>query len=106
MLKYINKIDCCETSGGDIPGKIIKMVQEELIVTITNCVNKCISLSTFPDDLKTADVMPVSKKPDVGNKTNYQPISLLPIIEKLLYSQLETIANKIFFTKTMCIQKR
>ena len=50
--------------------------------------------------------MPVSKKPDVGNKTNYQPISLLPIIEKLLYSQLETIANKIFFTKTMCIQKR
>ena len=85
MLKYINKIDCNETSGGDIPAKIIKMIQEELIVTITNCVNRCISLSTFPDEFKTANIIPVSTKPDAGDKTNYRPISLLPIIEKVLY---------------------
>ena len=44
--------------------------------------------------------MPVCKKQDVNDKINYQPISLLPIIskafEKVLYSQLETVVNKIF----------
>ena len=52
MLKYINEIDCNESSGGDIPAKIIKMAKVELIVTITNYINWCISSSTFPDDLK------------------------------------------------------
>ena len=44
--------------------------------------------------------MPVYKKQDVNDKINYQPIGLLPIIskafEKVLYSQLETVVNKIF----------
>ena len=39
--------------------------------TTANCVNRCISLSTFPDELKTTDVIPVSKTPDVADKTNY-----------------------------------
>ena len=47
--------------------------------------------------------MPVYKKQDVNDKINYQPISLLPIIskafEKVLYSQLETVVNKIFWQK-------
>ena len=67
--------------------------------------NRCILLSTFPDELKTADTIPVSKTPDVADKTNYRPITLLPIIEMILYLQVETVANKIFFTKTMWIQR-
>ena len=34
VLKYINKLDCNKTSGGDIPAKIIKMAIEELTVPI------------------------------------------------------------------------
>ena len=46
---------------------------------------------------------------DVSNKTNYRLITLLPIIskifEKVLRSQLETVANKIFSSK-LWIQKK
>ena len=28
------------------------MAKEELTVSITNCINKCISSNTFPDELK------------------------------------------------------
>ena len=72
-------------------------------MTMTNCINNCISSNTFPDELKIVDVIPVYKKEDVNDKINYQPISLLPIIskifEKFLYLQLETVANKIFSPK-------
>ena len=81
------------------------MTNGELTVPIKNYINKCLSSSTFPDEFKIAEIIPVYKKQDVNDKTNYRPISLLPIIskifEKVLYSQLETVANKIFFTKTV-----
>ena len=51
-------------------------------MTMTNCINNCISSNTFPDELKIVDVISVYKKQDVNDKINYQPISLLPIISK------------------------
>ena len=47
MLKYINEMDCNKSSGDKILAKIIKMSEEEITVPITNCINKCISLSIF-----------------------------------------------------------
>ena len=84
VSKYINEIDCNKSSGDNLPVKIIKMAEEELTVTLTNCINKCISLTFFPDELKIADIMPFYKKQNVSDKTDYRPISLLPIISKYL----------------------
>ena len=60
----------------------------------------CISLSTFPDELKIGNIMPVYKKQEMNDQTNYRPSSLLPIVwkmfEKVLYSQLEIVVNKTF----------
>ena len=41
------------------------------------------STGTFPDELKIADIVPVFKKEDPKDKTNYRPISLLPLISKI-----------------------
>ena len=41
------------------------------------------STGTFPDELKIADIVPVFKKEDPNDKTNYRPISLLPLISKI-----------------------
>ena len=91
------------------------MTKEKLTVPITNCINKCISSSNFSDELKISDITSVYKKQDVSDKTNYRQIGLLPIIskifEKILYSRLETVANKMFppklsgFTKGHSSQK-
>ena len=35
------------------------------------------------DELKIADIVPVYKKQDVNDKTNYCPTGLLPIILKI-----------------------
>ena len=58
---------------------------------------------TFPDKRNIADIILVYKKQDVSDIKTDSPIGLLPIIskifEKVLYSQLETVANKIFSPK-------
>ena len=51
----------CKSSGGGIPATIIKIAKEELTVPIANGINKCISSSTFPDELKISDIIPVIK---------------------------------------------
>ena len=70
------------------------MAKEECTVPITNCTNECISSSTFPEELKNADIIPVYEKQDVNDKTSYQSISLLPIILKVFGKVLS--AKKYF----------
>jgi hypothetical protein len=37
----------------------------------------------FPDSLKVAQVTPIHKKNDPQNKSNYRPVSVLPIFSKV-----------------------
>ena len=83
VIKFIDEIDCNKSSSGDIPAKIIKIAKEEIAEPIRNCINSSISTGTFPDELKIADIVPVFKKEDPKDKTNYRPISLLPLISKI-----------------------
>ena len=45
--------------------------------------NTSIALGNFPSNLKYADVTPVYKKGDRLDKSNYRPISILPVISKI-----------------------
>ena len=46
-------------------------------------INHSINNSTFPEQLKLADVKPVSKKNPRTDKENYRPVSILPNISKV-----------------------
>ena len=48
-----------------------------------NSINNGINSSVFDNGLKSADVTPVIKSDDVTDKTNYRPISVLPVASKL-----------------------
>ena len=47
ILIYINEIDLKESSSGEISPAIIKLAKKEVLVPITNCINKCISIKYF-----------------------------------------------------------
>ena len=67
--------------GGEISIQILK--ESELTFEIlTNCINKSIEIGCFPDNLKEANITPIFKKNHPPHKSNYKPISILPLISK------------------------
>lgn len=56
------------------------------IKIVTIWLNKCMTNESFPDELKIAVVVPIFQKNDLNDKTNYQPISLLPLISNIFWN--------------------
>ena len=80
------------------------MATEELTVPKTIFINKFISSNTSPNQLKIADFITVYKKQDVNDKTTDFQL-LQKISEKVFYSRLKTVANKIFSPKLCGFRK-
>ena len=65
----------------------VKLLKENLLTltpVLTFLINLAISTSTFPDCLKTARVTALHKKGSKLDLTNYRPISILPVLSKVL----------------------
>ena len=82
------------TSKVDIPFKILKWNFDIITPAITECYNQNIKNSTFPNELKNANISPVLKKKDRHGKSNYRPVSILPLLSKpfelILYEQIDS----------------
>ena len=89
----------------DIPTKIIKQNADIFSEFFFVNINHSISNSTFPEQLKWADVKPVFKKNSRTDKENYRPVSILPniskIYERCLYKQLYDYFD-VIFSRNQC----
>ena len=87
--------------------KTIQILKESEFTfeTLTNCINKSIETGYFPNSLKEANITPIFKKDDPLDKSNYQPVSILPLIskvfERLIYNQLSEY-TEIFLNHILC----
>ena len=66
---------------------------------LTECYNQNIKNLTFPNELKNADISPVYKKKGRHDKSNYRPVSILPLLskpfERILYEQIDNHTKDI-----------
>ena len=85
VLKGLQALDTSKAIGPDgIPNKILKDFAPELAIPITTLFNISLSTGTLPSTWKTANVIPILKKEDPKQPNNNRPISLLPVISKVL----------------------
>lgn len=63
---------------------MLKLCPTEIAVPLRMIFQKCIDTGSFPDFWKLANVQPVHKKNDRQKKSDYRPISLLPMCGKIL----------------------
>ena len=72
--------------------KMFKLVLPSILKEVTHLVNICISKSVFPSNLKVALITPIHKSGSQSLFSNYRPISVLPVLSKVLetimYNQL------------------
>ena len=71
------------TGPNSIPSKILKNNKDVLSKPLCDLINLVFVSGTFPQQLKTAKIIPVYKKGDPLDCTNYHPISLLSNLGKL-----------------------
>ena len=91
-----------KAAGGEIAVNILKKSNFSFD-ELTICVNYALINGKFPITLKNANVTPVHKKDDPTDKTNFRPISVLPLLskvfERVIYNQLgkymDTFLNKL-----------
>ena len=67
-----------------ISARMLKETVSSITPMITAIFNMSFSTATFPDSWKSSLIVPVPKSGDSSNPGNYRPISLLPIVSKLL----------------------
>ena len=95
----IGKLKTAISFGNDnISSYFLKLALPLIENSLVLLFNTSIETGRFPDSWKTARVTPIFKDGDKTNKSNYRPISVLPVIsrlfEKLIFNQLYRYLNQ------------
>ena len=104
IIKILEKTNISKAAGIDtLGGRFLKDGIPILALPITQLCNLSILLSVFPEKCKTAKLKPLFKKGSSTEPKNYRPISLLPLIskliEKVIHDQTQEflVENKILY---------
>ena len=88
----VNGLKTSSPGYDDLSPKIIKMTCNNYVDELVYTFNLSLTQGVFPAELKMAKVIPIFKKGDKSQLTNYRPVSVLPvfskILERLIHSRL------------------
>ena len=85
LISIIGSLDASKATGLDgITAKILKSSSEIICPSLLKIINISISTGIFPECLKQAKVIPVHKSGPYNDPANYRPISILPILSKII----------------------
>ena len=87
---HIKNLKNSKQNINSISISMFKEHHEILSPIIADLINKCFETGTFPDSLKKAVVLPLFKKDDPEIMSNYRPISILPMLSKIIEKCIKT----------------
>ena len=98
-MRQLKSIKRKKATGLDnLPAGLLKNSAEQISAPLTYLINLSLTTGVFPTDWKAAKVMPLHKSVPFSNFDNYRPISILPvlskIIEKIIHHQVMLFLNE------------
>ena len=85
VLKQIDNLSIDKAIGEDhISCKLLKMTKNIIAESLCDIINKSLSTGVVPRKWKKARVVPIFKSGDISSMNNYRPISILPIVSKII----------------------
>ena len=83
--KIISSLSNSKATGLDnIDTSTLKLVRSEIIPAVTHIINLSITNKKFPTSWKSSKVIPLHKSDDPLNPKNYRPVTIVPILSKIL----------------------
>jgi hypothetical protein len=83
--RIVQQIPISKATGPDrVSVKLMKAGAKAIAPSLAKLFNLCFSTASFPQIWKTAEVVPLFKGGDRPNVDNYRPISILPVISKII----------------------
>jgi hypothetical protein len=81
----LSSLDTSKATGPDgIPARLLKECGKEIAPSLCALFNHSLRAGRFPAEWENSDVTPVHKKYLKERAENYRPISLLPIVSKVM----------------------
>nr|XP_006811856.1 PREDICTED: RNA-directed DNA polymerase from mobile element jockey-like [Saccoglossus kowalevskii] len=91
VINEIGRLDPSKAMGPDhIHPKTIIHAAQHIASPLAHIINLSITTGIFPDLLKIAKITPIYKKGSPLEISNYRPISLLPILSKIIESVVKS----------------
>ena len=90
VSRFISDLKNTSSKINEIPVWLLKNINTTLSGPLANLINYSISSGVFPVCLKRARIVPIFKKGDTANMSNYRPIALLPTISKIFEKCIST----------------
>lgn len=103
IIKSLKSSDAQDIYG--MSNNLVKRYYNEISKSIAKLINNTMEMGDFPDALKIAIVKPLFKGGNKKEPKNYRPISILPIISKVLEAALLSRLSK-YLTENQIINER
>ena len=85
VTNHLNGLDTSKACGPDgISACILKECSQQIAPSLCAIFNQSLSSGQIPTEWKSADITPIHKQDSKEPAENYRPISLLPIVSKVL----------------------
>lgn len=85
VFNFLSTLDATKSTGLDnISPKFLKICAYIITPSLTKLINLCIKTGIFPESWKNSKVYPLHKNGSVNKAENYRPISILPVLSKLI----------------------
>ena len=90
----IHSLNINKTHGyNNLSIRLLKICDSSIVKPLSITFKNCLQSSSFPNNWKNSNVVPIHKKGGMQLLQNYQPVSLLPICGKIFE---RIIFNPIF----------
>lgn len=96
----IMNLKSCNSAGWDgISTKVLKAIKKVIAHPLVYIFNRCLSEGVFPSALKRSVVIPIFKSGERTCINNYRPISILPVVSKVLERIINVRLKKFLETR-------
>ena len=84
ILKILGDLKDSAAGWDELRSNMIKHVKQDIKLPLAHICNLSFGTGVFPSDLKIANVVPIFKSNDKMIFSNYRPVSVLPVLSKLI----------------------